>query len=141
MTEEIKEFELNGKKYRVIDFDKEATIRMEEVASELFSDSLTHVLTQNQKFSLDGFMKGLVKSNNMRKGMALICWEKDETKFDLERYNKRIEEFLDIPQGIRRQLTPKVSLFFDGIGDSLTGDFLIFNGLMQKVAPKNIEKQ
>lgn len=127
-------FTLNDKEYFVIDFDKYATVRMEEVASIIFNDSLLQIVNADQQFSLNGFLKGLLTSNNMRKGIALICWEKGDTTFDEEKYNERITEFEQLPIKTKKLLTPKVKDFFDGIGDSLTEDFQTFNGLFLKVA-------
>lgn len=80
-----------------LDLENEWTPRHEQKATEFYTDLFDNVplnneIDENQSI---GFMKGINNSNIKYKVLALIYKFENETKFNKENFEKRLNYFLD----------------------------------------------
>lgn len=128
----MKTFKIQKQEYKKINYDLDATLEMEEVASQIFGSLLSVILGQGTTISLDNFFKEMGKQSKMRECLALIYWEKEEKEFDLEKYEKRVQDFGKMPLKIKTEVAKEVEDFFNGTGTSLLEDFRILSGVIRK---------
>lgn len=137
----MKEFDLKGKHYRLIDFENEFSFEQGEFGKIIYSEVMSNIQEfsknmpknkEEKNYNIDEVNKMMssVSSKQIKEILAL-CYIEDGKEYDEEMYKRNLESFKRLPISLMPEFKGVLKSFFGSITQYITGVLQVFSAVTE----------